>query len=405
MKNKELVEKTGDPIGQNVAQIEPAKIKQRIRRLVMGVVLAVGITLLILAATQIFPPEKPPLGQSDLPVLTISEGVVGGLGFEGYMAYDASELVNNNPWAEGIEVSTLPVFENLLTYDEMERVQNPDFERMQELLLEVVGRLGIDTSTTEITDNTPDNATQEIIKEKFAAVGEKVPEGYLSPDQVVFEDNGIEVNVDAQMTAVISFDPAVELADNIQFNSWATYEQTAAVARYLKEAYSQLIDMKNPQVNIYGGDYTIYEKQMYHIEFFDGSGDITDQILNYNFNRVAFYCNDDGKLFLARVFKPDLSHKVGEYPIITINEATRLLENGNYISTMMEQMPGAEYVKKTELVYRMGRNARYFMPYYRFYVELPSMQRDTKLKTYGIFYVPAVEGRYITNMPLWDGSF
>ena len=27
------------------------------------------------------------------------------------------------------------------------------------------------------------------------------------------------------------------------------------------------------------------------------------------------------------------------------------------------------------------------------------------MKTYGAYYVPAVEQRYISNMPSWDGSF
>lgn len=44
------------------------------------------------------------------------------------------------------------------------------------------------------------------------------------------------------------------------------------------------------------------------------------------------------------------------------------------------------------------------MPYYRFYVELPEEESDG-MKTYGAYYVPAVEEKYISNMPLWDGSF
>jgi hypothetical protein len=64
-----------------------------------------------------------------------------------------------------------------------------------------------------------------------------------------------------------------------------------------------------------------------------------------------------------------------------------------------------EYVAKVELVYRTGGTEQYFMPYYRFYVELPDMERENGLKTYGAYYVPAVEGEYISNMPVWDGRF
>lgn len=45
------------------------------------------------------------------------------------------------------------------------------------------------------------------------------------------------------------------------------------------------------------------------------------------------------------------------------------------------------------------------MPYYCFYVEIPNMEDDSGLKTYGLYYVPAVEDKYISNMPLWGGDF
>ncbi len=44
------------------------------------------------------------------------------------------------------------------------------------------------------------------------------------------------------------------------------------------------------------------------------------------------------------------------------------------------------------------------MPYYRFYVELPEEKR-AGLNNYGAYYVLAVEKEYLTNMPVWDGSF
>ena len=69
------------------------------------------------------------------------------------------------------------------------------------------------------------------------------------------------------------------------------------------------------------------------------------------------------------------------------------------------QFPGEKYISSVELVYRNGKRDEVFMPYYRFLVELPSMQRDNSLKDYGAFYVPAVDGRYLENMPVWDGSF
>jgi hypothetical protein len=43
------------------------------------------------------------------------------------------------------------------------------------------------------------------------------------------------------------------------------------------------------------------------------------------------------------------------------------------------------------------------MPYYKFLIELPPMQREDGLKDFGAYYVPAIMAKYIENMPLWDG--
>ena len=99
-----------------------------------------------------------------------------------------------------------------------------------------------------------------------------------------------------------------------------------------------------------------------------------------------------------------MSAKAGDYPLISVQEAKELLLNGNYISDVMYELMGEEYIKKTELIYRLGVHEEYFMPYYRFYVELPQVEKNDGMKTYGAFYVPAVKGAYISNMPVWGGE-
>ena len=48
------------------------------------------------------------------------------------------------------------------------------------------------------------------------------------------------------------------------------------------------------------------------------------------------------------------------------------------------------------------------MPYYRFYVEIENSgdigETFPGMKTYGTYYVPAVESKYISDMPLWNGG-
>ena len=359
-----------DPV---VESADTARNKKKISRIKRGAA-AACFAVIVFAVAVLFLHDEPELS-SNLPMLSISENTSDGMGYEGYMAYDISELVNANPWNEESEISALPVYQNLLHYDENHNTSGADFDKMQEFILDVAGRLGLDPNNLTITDS------------------------------VIMEAEGIKIEVDQTMTATIYFDPAISLPEEYNFTHYASYADTVAAADYLKSEYGELIGMDNPQVNIHGGDYNIYSQQSFSIEFFDTANREIEQIINYNFNRVAFYCDDNGELFLARVYQPNLSKKIGDYPIITSDQAKELLLNGNYISTVPYEFPGAEFIKKVELIYRTGGYEEYYMPYYRFYVELPEAEHENGLKDYGAYYVPAVEGSYISNMPTWDGSF
>ena len=96
---------------------------------------------------------------------------------------------------------------------------------------------------------------------------------------------------------------------------------------------------------------------------------------------------------------------MGDYPVITAGEARELLAEGHYLTSVPYEMPGEEYIRRVELIYRTGTQEEVFMPYYRFYAQLPQEKREDGLNTYGAYYVPAVSGEYLTELPTWDGSF
>lgn len=329
--------------------------------------------------------DLPQAGTVDLPKLPLSEEVIhySGMGYEGYLAFDSSELVNANPWRPDAELSTLPVYRNLVPLDPagVPKV-TPNPARTREVLLETAIRLGLDPGNLEIDEE---------------------PEFGLG---FTAEAEGVSIRAWAGRTVTISFDPAVSLPEGYRFDYSATYEEIAAAAEYLKAQYKNLIAMDDPQVNISGGDYTIYANQMYSLEFFDVGDDPVDTLLNYNFHRAAFYGNDEGKLFIIGLYGTDLSEKVGDYPIITPKAAQELLLEGRYITNVPYELPeGGQYIKKVELLYLTGGREQYFMPYYLFLVELPQETRENGLRSYGAYYVPAVEEAYLTGLPVWDGSF
>lgn len=371
---------------------------------------AACLLLIVFIVSSIFiqniPDKDKITSTQELPMLSITENTSEGMGFEGYMAYDISEIASNNPWDEGLQISVLPVYRNTLSYDGHYIVSGANFEKMREFLIDIADRLGLDTSSLSITDNAPGEEERRIITEKMDG---DVPEGYFNPTKLITKTDGIEITVSQSMVAVVCFEPGIPLPDGYHFTSNASYKESVAVAKYLRDKYKDFIHMENPQINICGGDYSVYDtgvQQEYNIAFYDAGKSDVDKIVNYNFNQVEFQCDysDSGKLYSVSICQPDLSQKMGDYPIITAEKAKEFLLEGNYITTVPYKFPGGKFISKTELVYRTGEREEYFMPYYRFYVELPDGKR-AGLNNYGVYYVPAVEKEYLTNMPVWDGSF
>jgi len=203
----------------------------------------------------------------------------------------------------------------------------------------------------------------------------------------------------------IFFENGVELPEELSFTQYeTTKEQAIEVTEFLLEQYKDVIGMTSPMLALFG-DYTYEGQRSFTYIAYEGSGTPADQILGYSFNQVKFSPNEEGELWIIDLYTADLSQKIEDYPIIFAPEAQNELLNGHYITTVPEEFPGVEQIASVELIYRTRRSDEVFMPYYRFLVELPSMQRDNGLKTYGAYYVPAVESQYISNMPIWDGSF
>ena len=87
-------------------------------------------------------------------------------------------------------------------------------------------------------------------------------------------------------------------------------------------------------------------------------------------------------------------------------EDSKIIElYGSYITSVPYDVTDMELVKKTELVYETSDYETYFLPCYQFYVELPEEEKENGMKTYGLYYVPAVNGRYLEVFPPSRGVF
>ncbi|MEA4920413.1 MAG: hypothetical protein VB078_05810 [Clostridiaceae bacterium] len=415
MKSEVILDVIGKADDKYIEEAAPKEKRSKKYRWVKRIAMAACLTLAVYVGIRLIPtgisgPNTPaetdshpntPAGTEDqpdvpakaenLPMLSITSGT-DAMGFEACLAYDISELDNGNPWTADTQLNTMPVYKNT---DFPETAAGIGKECMLKLAKQVADALNM-----------------KIISVKYD-VNEK--SGYKSDTdlaendviyRVIAETATAEIEVTKGGTGTVNFNESIELPAEYSFTYTDTSDEEAEnVTDYLLKRYSALLSLTNPQKALFA-DYAFDGSRNRNYYAYDAEGNIAEQIINYNFNKVQFAPDDDGNLMLIRKYN-DLScaEKIGDYPIITSEEALKLLMNGNYLSSVPEEMPGEDYVAKAELVYRTVDSDETFLPYYRFWVELPDMHQENGLKTYGGYYVPAVQQQYISNMPLWDGSF
>lgn len=327
----------------------------------------------------------------ELPLLTIAENGVLGAGEScGFLLCDPSELKDANPWSKDAILTTLPVYRSLdsLMVNTEKRKEKKDLEIIRyfnHLLSEeknIIKRLG----------KNPDTISFDPVK----------PYTY----SITGIGDGIRISASNFSDICLNFQPAVTLPEEYHFTKDASYEEIVKAAEYLKTEYHNLINMSFATANIYKMGYDFFgNPPFYQVEFFNAEGSMEEQIINYHFRTVQFCCDYDGNLSSIRFHDTDLSDKIGDYPIITAEEAKELLLKGNYFNynNFSAEFPEEDFIIETKLVYPPWE-LEYYIPYYRFTIEqhgeLPDYVKDRTLRNFEYYYVPAIESTYITNMPL-----
>lgn len=324
-------------------------------------------------------------GNAELPILVFEGGNISAFGFEGYLAYDISELDNGNPWDEDMAFKTLPVFRN--NSQSAVGIAYPGIgeEAMLEKLNKVTGG---------------EHGEIEYI------INGDMAKDFINSIKVDFDDGDITINSDGCVTARFNNYDGVSIPDEYSFTYNNTTDgQAIETIAYIYENYGDIIGIENATF-VTSKEYTFSGEETRNYNIYDFSGDEISDMLNFAFSEVQLAPNDEGKLMLIRVYdKLSCAEKIGDYPIISIDEAKDMLIEGGYITTVPYEMPGEKYIARVELIYRCGIGENIWMPYYRFLVELPEMAQENGLKNFGAYYVPAVPTEYITGLPLWDGSF
>ena len=96
---------------------------------------------------------------------------------------------------------------------------------------------------------------------------------------------------------------------------------------------------------------------------------------------------------------------MGDYPIISVDEARSILLGGGELPGTLETLRGEDIVG-VELLYRINEYDEYFVPYYCFYSEVSEALGDVIPegdRAYTWHYVPAVDPQYL-SVYTSDGS-
>lgn len=332
-------------------------------------------------------PDVPDPVPTELPTLPVSMGPsLGGYGFEGYYVRDISDLKNTSPSQIGSLPDTLPVFRNATGGYPLQAATEEYKAKMLTLCRSVAGRLGWDA-------------------ENMTVVWDERNGGLVPTTVTATGADGVKIEVDQFMTVTITYPDRGGPLSEKKSLVLRTYDDAYKLAEKLLAEYRGLMGFSSPQICITGGDYNIDGEQSYDIAFVETGGTQTEELLEFFFHGAEFFCNEGGEPWLIHLRCTDLSDKVGDYPIITAQQAQAQLVAGHYITSCGWEMPGEAYIRKVELVYRTGEYDEYFMPYYRFYVELLEEAPVEGCMHLAAYYVPAVAEEYLAPLSTWDGRF
>lgn len=345
------------------------------------------------------PVEAPLVISGELPKIVIPEYVIGGMGFEGLMYFSAEELENGNPWREDMALVTLPVFKNGCYDPTGAGVPLGLSETKMIAELESAAKaLGLEILDTKAeTDNMISENDMIVSGDTVYSICAITGRGNLT--------------IYANGSLVYDLPDDYELPEGYHFTYSNISDSDAEAAMdYLTATYAPFLNYEHPEI-VLQGEYSFSGDYIRRYIVYDSGTDMTENILNYNFCSTQFAPDDRGNLMLIRINNGlCMAEKLGDYPLITIAEAKEKLLDGQYQTSVPVGMPGEEYIAKVELVYRSGPLEETLLPYYRFYVELQDadgwqMMQSNGLKTYGAYYVPAIQDDYISNLSTYNGCF
>ena len=174
------------------------------------------------------------------------------------------------------------------------------------------------------------------------------------------EASGLRIKVWGDGELAVWFDAARPLPDG--FAPPADEATGTALAAHWGEALAGLLGYAAPEALWYTTDADIYGALTPTVLVYESAADPVESYLNRTLAPTALYFNESGALTGLRRESLRACERLGDYPLLTADEARALLLAGEGFGG---EAPAAEAIEAVELGYAGGA---YKLPCYRFYV-------------------------------------
>lgn len=204
------------------------------------------------------------------------------------------------------------------------------------------------------------------------------------------EAEGLRIEVWGNGELAVWFDAARPLPEG--FAPPADETTGCALAAHWGETLAALLGYEAPEALWYTTDANRYGAQTPTVLVYESADDPVEDYLNRTLTPTALYFDESGALTGLRRQSLVTCTKLGDYPLLSAEEARALLLAGEGFGG---EAPAAEAIEAVELGYAGGA---YKLPSYRFYVRDPDapMPSDIAdgLVPYTVYLVPAVDTAY-----------
>ena len=305
------------------------------------------------------------------------------------MAYDYTEIARVDP-LDGEQPKALAVYRGTLAG----RCLNTD--AMTDTMRSALTALGYDAAladSAQLTTGYDEESTQDpqavaqSLYEKFGIGSELDYWSGIAQMEVDLPDGGsLSVNNELTLTVTLTGDETGALTD----------AQAAEEADTILKANAGLLDALGgyDAVGLTGTDCAYDGTRNEPQAFFYRTGDTASQTLaGYDLGRVTFTADAQGNLLSLTLPGTALAENVGEYGLISREEAAALLADGSYLNAQYDEAaPAATDIERAEsyLCYTGGR-ALYYVPMWCFVIDEGERENTADgLHSYRPYYVPAV---------------